>query len=37
MRAPRILVHALDVDDPARLVAHIKQRHEQPLKEIFRC
>lgn len=33
----RILVHALDVDEPARLVAEIKQRYEQPLKEIFRC
>jgi multicomponent K+:H+ antiporter subunit E len=33
----RILVHALDVDDPAGFIAEIKQRYEQPLKEIFRC
>jgi multicomponent K+:H+ antiporter subunit E len=32
-----ILVHALDVDDPAHFIAEIKQRYEQPLKEIFRC
>ena len=31
------LVHALDVDDPAALVAEIKQRYERPLKEIFEC
>lgn len=33
----RLLVHALDVDDTARLVARIKQRYEVPLKEIFGC
>jgi multicomponent K+:H+ antiporter subunit E len=30
-------VHALDVDDPATLIATIKARYEAPLKEIFRC
>lgn len=30
-----LLVHALDVDDPAALVAEIKSRFEAPLKEIF--
>ena len=33
----RILVHVLDLDDPARLVAEIKHRYERPLKEIFGC
>jgi len=33
----RILVHALDVDDPDALVRQIKFRYEQPLSEIFRC
>lgn len=33
----RILVHALDVEDPASLIARIKRRYEQPLKEIFGC
>ncbi len=32
-----LLVHALDVDDAAALVAEIKQRYERPLKEIFEC
>lgn len=32
-----LLIHALDVDDEARLVARIKQRYEAPLKEIFPC
>lgn len=31
----RIFVHALDCADPAAVVAHLKQRYEQPLKEIF--
>ncbi len=31
----RLLVHALDVKDPAALVAEIKSRFEAPLKEIF--
>ena len=33
----RILVHVLDLDDPAQLVAEIKRRYERPLKEIFGC
>jgi multicomponent K+:H+ antiporter subunit E len=32
-----LLIHALDVTDEARLVAHIKSRYEAPLKEIFQC
>ena len=32
----RILVHALDADDPAAVVAEILERYERPLKEIFR-
>jgi len=32
-----LLVHALDCPDPHALVARIKQRYEQPLKEIFGC
>jgi multicomponent K+:H+ antiporter subunit E len=31
----RILVHALDADDPQAVAAEILQRYEQPLKEIF--
>jgi multicomponent K+:H+ antiporter subunit E len=31
----QIVVHALDCDDPAALVAQMKQRYERPLKEIF--
>lgn len=30
-------VHCLDIDDPDSVVAHIKQRYEQPLLEIFPC
>ena len=30
-----LLVHALDVDDPDKLVATIKRRYEAPLLEIF--
>jgi multicomponent K+:H+ antiporter subunit E len=30
-------VHALNVTDPARLVADIKKRYERPLMEIFEC
>lgn len=34
----RILhVHALDVPDPAALIAEIKSRYESPLKEMFGC
>lgn len=32
-----LLVHALDVDDEARLIETIKRRYEAPIKEIFRC
>jgi len=32
-----LLIHALDVDDEAAVIAHIKQRYERPLKEIFQC
>lgn len=32
-----LLVHGLDIDDEAALVASIKQRYEAPLKEIFAC
>lgn len=32
-----LLIHALDVEDEAQLIAQIKQRYEQPLKEIFGC
>lgn len=31
----RILVHALDCDDPAAMAADIKTRYERPLQEIF--
>lgn len=31
----RILVHALDADDPQAVAAEILERYEQPLKEIF--
>lgn len=33
----QLLVHALDCADPALLVANIKTRFEQPLKEILEC
>jgi len=33
----RILLHVLDLDDEATLVALIKRRYEAPLKEIFGC
>jgi multicomponent K+:H+ antiporter subunit E len=32
-----LLVHALDCEDPARLVEHIKHRYERPLVEILEC
>ncbi len=32
-----LLIHVLDLDDEPRLIAHIKQRYEAPLKEIFPC
>ena len=33
----RLLVHVLDLDDEAALVALIKTRYEAPLMEIFAC
>jgi len=33
----RIIVHVLDLEDAAALVAQIKRRYELPLKEIFGC
>ncbi len=33
----RILVHVLDLEDAAALVALIKRRYERPLQEIFGC
>lgn len=30
-----ILVHALDCDDPVAMAAQMKERYEQPLREIF--
>lgn len=32
-----LLIHALDVDDPAELISTIKSRYEAPLKETFGC
>jgi multicomponent K+:H+ antiporter subunit E len=32
-----LLIHALDVEDEAKTIAHIKYRYERPLKEIFEC
>ncbi|MFO7594511.1 MAG: Na+/H+ antiporter subunit E [Pseudomonadota bacterium] len=32
-----LLIHALNVEDEQALIAHIRQRYEQPLKEIFEC
>lgn len=32
-----LLVHALDVDDEEVLIEQIRQRYEQPLKEIYEC
>jgi multicomponent K+:H+ antiporter subunit E len=32
-----ILVHALDARDPQQVIATIKQRYEQPLKEALGC
>jgi multicomponent K+:H+ antiporter subunit E len=30
-----LLIHCLDVEDEAALIADIKTRYEQPLKEVF--
>jgi multicomponent K+:H+ antiporter subunit E len=32
-----LLVHALSEDEPDSLARHIKQRYEEPIKEIFAC
>jgi len=32
-----LLLHGLDVDDEAALIAEIKARYEAPIKEIFGC
>lgn len=32
-----LLLHVLDVEDEAQLIAHIKYRYERPLQEIFEC
>jgi multicomponent K+:H+ antiporter subunit E len=32
-----LLVHVLDVEDPARLINIIKTRYERPLQEILEC
>lgn len=32
-----LLIHALDVEDPAQAIARIKQRYEKLLQEIFEC
>lgn len=32
-----LLIHALDVEDPERTVAQLKNRYERPLQEIFEC
>lgn len=32
-----LLIHALDVEDEAALIAQIRERYEKPLKEIFEC
>lgn len=33
----QLLIHTLDARDPEALIAQIKRRYEQPLKEIFEC
>jgi len=32
-----LLVHALDAPDPQALIDEIKERYEQPLREMFTC
>ncbi|WP_333608860.1 Na+/H+ antiporter subunit E [Arsukibacterium sp.] len=32
-----LLIHVLNLEDEAELIATIKQRYEAPLKEIFKC
>ncbi|MCS6948726.1 MAG: Na+/H+ antiporter subunit E [Steroidobacteraceae bacterium] len=33
----RLLIHALNAPNPAQLLTGIRERYEQPLKEIFAC
>lgn len=33
----QLLVHDLDVEDPAVTIARIKERYERPLREAFEC
>ncbi|MYL22678.1 Na+/H+ antiporter subunit E [Vreelandella massiliensis] len=37
MDGKSLLIHALDVDDEEALIEQIRQRYEQPLKEIYEC
>ncbi|MCL7928965.1 Na+/H+ antiporter subunit E [Halomonas llamarensis] len=37
MDGKSLLIHALDVGDEEALIQHIRQRYEQPLKEIYEC
>lgn len=37
MDGKSLLIHALDVDDEEALIKQIRQRYEQPLKEIYEC
>ncbi|MGY4878016.1 Na+/H+ antiporter subunit E [Vreelandella aquamarina] len=37
MDGKTLLIHALDVDDEDALIEQIRQRYEQPLKEIYEC
>jgi multicomponent K+:H+ antiporter subunit E len=32
-----LLVHGLDIEDEAAMIATVKARYETPLKEIFGC
>lgn len=32
-----LLIHVLDVEDPEKTVAQLKNRYERPLQEIFEC
>ncbi|GHE20719.1 Na+/H+ antiporter subunit E [Halomonas urumqiensis] len=37
MDGKTLLIHALNVDDEEALITHIRERYEQPLKEIYEC
>ena len=37
MDGKTLLIHALDVRDEQTLIRTIRERYEQPLKEIFEC